>query len=388
MLLDLKVLKATLQQIEEEKKIPQAALLDAIEQSLAAAYKKDLGKRGQIVKCQLDMESGATQFWQVKHVVDENSIRPPLTDEEREAGVEEEEAAIPADGMEGEAPKPRFDEEKHIMIDDAKKIKAGVAVGDELTFPLEQPEADFGRIAAQTAKQVIIQRIRRAEKTSILGEYEARQGEIVSGKVQRMERGAIFVDLGRTVAILPREEQIPGEYYRQGEHIKAYLYAVEDTPRGISLRLSRSHPQFVAKLFSIEASEIATGTVEIKAIAREAGSRTKLAVISHDQNIDAVGSCVGQRGARVTAVISELGGEKIDITEWSEDPKKFIENGLSPAKVLNIELNETERAARVDVAPDQFSLAVGKGGQNVRLAVKLTGWKIDITSPELLTAEE
>ena len=380
-MMDLKALQAALGELEEERGIPREEILHAIEDALAAAYKKDYGKKGQIVRATFNQKTGDAEFHQVKIVVDESMLRAAGEGEDEEI-VELPEGELPSSER-----KVTFNEEHHIMLDDAKKIKKDVAPGEELIFPLEA-KGDYGRIAAQTAKQVIIQRIRRAEKTSILGEYEARQGEIVSGKVQRMERGAIFVDLGRTVAILPREEQIPGEYYRQGEHIKAYLYAVEDTPRGISLRLSRSHPQFVAKLFSIEASEIAAGTVEIKAIAREAGSRTKLAVISHDQNIDAVGSCVGQRGARVTAVISELGGEKIDITEWSEDPKKFIENGLSPAKVLNIELNETERAARVDVAPDQFSLAVGKGGQNVRLAVKLTGWKIDITSPELLTAEE
>ncbi len=372
-MMDLKALTAALGELEEERGIPREEILHAIEDALAAAYKKDYGKKGQIVRARFNPKTGDVEFSQIKIVVDQSMLRHP--DEEVEEEVEYSEGEIPSSER-----KVSFNEEHHIMIDDAVKIKKDVAPGEELTFPLES-KGDYGRIAAQTAKQVIIQRIRRAEKTSILGEYEARQGEIVSGKVQRMERGAIFVDLGRTVAILPREEQIPGEYYRQGEHIKAYLYAVEDTPRGISLRLSRAHPQFVVKLFSVEASEIAAGTVEIKSVAREAGSRTKIAVISHNTSIDAVGSCVGQRGARVTAVINELGGEKIDITEWSESTKTFIENALSPAKVISMELDEDEKSAKVEVDPDQFSLAVGRGGQNVRLAVKLTGWKIDISSP-------
>ncbi len=382
MLLDLKVLKATLQQIEEEKKIPQAALLDAIEQSLAAAYKKDLGKRGQIVKCQLDMESGATQFWQVKHVVDENAIRPALTDEEREAGVEEEEAKVEAlaEGMEGEAPKPRFDEEKHIMIDDAKRIKSGVAVGDELTFPLEQPEADFGRIAAQTAKQVIIQRMREAERTSIMGQYADKQGQIITGIVQKVERGNVFIDFNRAVGVLPRAEQIPGEFFNMGDRIKAYLYQVEEGPRGINLRLSRSHPRLIESLFAMESPEVAGGTVEIKAIAREAGSRSKIAVVSNDENVDPIGSCVGQKGIRVTTVMSELHGEKIDIIKWSADTAEYISNSLSPAKPISVEISESEHIARVLVPDDKFSLAIGKGGENVRLAAKLTGWKIDIKS--------
>jgi len=379
-MMDLKALTAALGELEEERGIPREEILHAIEDALAAAYKKDYGKKGQIVRATFNSKTGDVEFSQVKIVVDESMLRHP------DEASEEEEIELPEGEIPSSERKVSFNEEHHIMIDDAVKIKKDVTPGEELVFPLEA-RGDYGRIAAQTAKQVIIQRIRRAEKTSILGEYEARQGEIVNGKVQRMERGAIFVDLGRTVAILPREEQIPGEYYRQGEHIKAYLYAVEDTPRGISLRLSRAHPQFVVKLFEVEASEIAAGTVEIKAIAREAGSRTKIAVISHDSNIDAVGSCVGQRGARVTAVISELGGEKIDITEWSDNTKTFIENALSPAKVISMELNEAEKSAKVEVAPDQFSLAVGRGGQNVRLAVKLTGWKIDISSPGAMVEE-
>ncbi len=271
----------------------------------------------------------------------------------------------------------RFNPEHHIFLEDARKIKKDAEPGDEIVFPLEARD-DYGRIAAQTAKQVIIQRMREAEKISVIEEYGKKEGEIVAGTVQRIERGNIFVDLGKATGVIAYDEQIPGERYRQGERIRAYLYLVEETPRGIYLRLSRSHPKFIKKLFELEAPEIATGTVEIKAIAREAGSRSKIAVASHDEHVDPVGACVGQRGVRVSTVMSELGGEKIDIIEWSEEPEKFIEDALSPAKVLEIEVDEEHEQAIVRVAEDQLSLAIGKGGQNVRLAAKLTGWKIDI----------
>ena len=271
----------------------------------------------------------------------------------------------------------RFNPEQHIMIEDARKIKKDAEPNEELVFPLESRD-EYGRIAAQTAKQVIIQRIREAEKVSVLEEYGEKQGEIVNGTVQRMERGNIFIDLGKTTGILSYHEQIPGERYKQGERIRAYLYAVEETPRGIDLHLSRSHPKFIQKLFEVEAPEIANGVVEIKAIAREAGSRSKIAVASNDTHIDPVGSCVGQSGVRVSTVMSELGGEKIDIIEWSGEQKKFIEDALSPAKVMGVDLNEAEHLASIKVSEDQLSLAIGKGGQNVRLAAKLTGWKIDI----------
>ena len=274
------------------------------------------------------------------------------------------------------------------MIEDARKIKKDAQINDELIFPLETRD-DFGRIAAQTAKQVIIQRLREAEKISILAEYKDRIGQILNGKVQKMERGNVFVDLGRVTGLLSRDEQIPGEYYRQGERIKAYLANVEETPRGVNLRLSRAHPKLVEELFAIEAPEIANGAVIVKAIAREAGSRTKIAVASKDSNIDPVGSCVGQRGVRVNTVISELGGnEKIDIVEWVEKKEDFVENALSPAKINAVKLDEETNIATVEVDADQFSLAVGKGGQNARLAAKLTGWKIDIISPQTQINED
>ena len=282
-----------------------------------------------------------------------------------------------------------FNAEHHIMLEDARKIKKDAMLDDEIVFPLES-KSDYGRISAQTAKQVIIQKIREAEKVSVLGEYGKREGEIVSGTVQRIERGNIFVDMGRATGILPYEEQIPGERYRQGERVRAYLYRVEESPKGVFLKLSRSHPKFLHELFKIEAPEVATGVVEIKAIAREAGSRTKLAVASNDTHIDPVGSMVGQRGVRVSTVMSELGGEKIDIIEWSPDAAKFVEAALSPAEVISVKIDETDKKAIVEVTEEEQSLAIGKGGQNVRLAAKLTGWKIDIRSikgEEIATAD-
>jgi N utilization substance protein A len=273
----------------------------------------------------------------------------------------------------------RYNPEQHIFIDDARRMKKDTELDEEIVFPLEE-KGDYGRIAAQTAKQVIIQKIREAEKTSVFEEYGQKQGEIVSGTVQRIERGNIYIDLGRTTGILPYEEQIPGERFRQGERVRAYLYSVDEGHRGVFLRLSRSHPKFLAKLFEMETPELQHKTVEIKAIAREPGSRSKIAVTSYDDHIDPVGSLVGQRGVRVTTVMGELGGEKIDIIAWDANPTEFIEEALSPAKILNIEINETTRTAFVEVSEDQQSLAIGKAGQNVRLAAKLTGWKIDIHS--------
>jgi len=383
-MLDLKALKAALDQMEEERNIPKDKIIEAIKDALTAAYRKDYGRKGQIIRADFDMETGALEFHQVKIVVDETTAKPPLAEGEEEVEEPIDSAqgrmAESEEGSEEEA-RVRFNEEHHLWLADARKIKKDAQVGDELTFPLETKD-DFGRIAAQTAKQVIIQRLREAEKSSILEEFGNREGEIVSGTVHKLERGNVFVDVGRTTAILPYEEQVRGEFYRQGERIKAYLYLVEDTPRGVTLRLSRTSPKLVEKLFATEAPEVASGTVEIKAIAREAGARTKLAVVSHNPSVDPVGSMVGQRGSRVNTVIGELGGEKIDIIEWSEDPVQFIEHSLSPAKASDINLNEEQKVATVTMPPDQFSLAVGKGGQNVRLAAKLTGWKIDIINPE------
>jgi N utilization substance protein A len=372
---DLKVMNSVLGELEEERGIPRQKVLEAIEAALATAYKKEYAKKGQIIRAVLDMDTGTTQFMQVKEVVDETTVR---FDEGEDTPPEHQTTTINENG-EVVGLLPLFNPEQHIMLADAKFIKRDAKVGDELVFPLETKD-DYGRIAAQTAKQVIIQKIREAEKVSVVAEFGKRQGEIVSGTVQRMERGNIYIDLGRATGILPYEEQIPGERYRQGERIRALLYQVEESPRGIYLRLSRANSEFLAKLFEMEVPEVAHGTVLFKSIAREAGSRSKVAVASTDAHVDPVGSLVGQRGVRVSTVTSELGGEKIDIVEWSEDPKSFIEESLSPARIISVDLDDTEHKANIKVAEDQQSLAIGRGGQNVRLAAKLTGWKIDIQS--------
>lgn len=382
---DLKVINTVLAEMEEERGISRAKMIDAIEQSLATAYKKEFGKRGQIITAKFDLTSGKTDFTQIKIVVDESMLKTDddsdeAEDEKHEKNDRHEKVSFDADA------KIRFDEEKHIMLSTAKMIKKDAKLGEELVFPLE-PKDEFGRIAAQTAKQVIVQKIREAEKEAALAEFGQKAGDIIVGQVQRFERGNLYVDLGRVTAIMPYEEQIPGERYKPGERIRAILLAVEETPRGIFLKLSRAHASFLSGLFAIEAPELQTGAVEVKAVAREVGARSKIAVYANDSHIDPVGSMVGQRGVRVSTVMSELGGEKIDIIEWSADPASFIEDALSPAQVMSVKIispaNEEagDRGHAVaEVAPDQQSLAIGRGGQNVRLAAKLTGWKIDIVS--------
>src|SRR3989344_5473360 len=333
---DLKVINSVVQQLEEERGIPREKTLEAIAMSLATAYKKEYGKKGQIVRASFDQNTGGVEFWQVKVVVDRNQV---IMEGDEEEEIDLKEANV--DDI-----KIRFNPEQHMLIEDAK--------------------------------QIIIQKIREAEKVSVMSEYGAKEGEIVAGTVERVERGIVHINMGRAVGMIAYEEQIPSERWKTGDRIRAYLYAVEETPKGIVLKLSRAHPKFLAKLFETEAPEIASGTVEIKGIAREAGSRSKIAVVSHDPHIDPIGSMVGQRGVRVSTVTSELSGEKIDIIEWNEDPALFIEEALSPAEVISIELDEKAHRAIVTVTEDEQSLAIGKGGQNVRLAAKLTGWKIDI----------
>ncbi len=369
MTFDLKTINAVLTELQETRGVPREKVVDAIESALATAYRKEYGKKGQIVRAKFNPGSGEVEFFQVKEVVDDTKVI-----------VREEDADGEAVERAPDDERIFYNAEHHIFIEDARRIKKDANLEDEIVFPLET-KSDFGRIAAQTAKQVVIQKIREAEKVSVLGEYGTRAGEIVSGTVQRIDRGAIFVDMGRATGILPYEEQIPGERYRQGERVRAYLMRVEDTPRGVGLRLSRATPDFVKALFKQETPEIASGAVEIKAVAREPGSRAKVAVTSHDTHIDPVGSLVGGRGVRVSTVMSELGGEKIDIIQWSENLKDFVSEALSPAKILSVEvLDEASRHVKAVVADDQQSLAIGRGGQNVRLAARLTNAKIDIAS--------
>jgi len=358
----------------EEKGISKEKVIETIEAALAAAYKKDYGKKGQNIKAVFNEKTGDTQFFLIKEVVDET------TREFVEEGVEDETPTSyhsEAEVAEGEEKLPRYNLERDLTVEEAKAIKKDAVLGDVIEIALEQHQ-DYGRVAAQTAKQVIIQRIREAERDSMFEEYKNREGEIIAGVVQRIEGRNIFIDLGKSVGVLFPSEQVPGENYRIGQRLKVYLAKVEAGSKGPGITLSRIHADMIRRLFELEVPEIFAGTVEIKSIAREAGERTKLAVSSSEDGIDPIGSCVGQKGTRVQAVIDELGGEKIDIILWNEDISKFIAAALSPAKVLKVEAKEETKEAVVSVPEDQLSLAIGKKGQNVRLAAKLTGWKIDI----------
>lgn len=382
-MIDLKNLLLLVDHISQEKGLAKERVFEMVEQSLAAAYKKEYGKKGQVIQAKLDPKSGELEFWQVKVVVTKTMIYSEEELEElKDKGVEtmEEPYSVLAEGGTMEEKKVRFNPERHLMLDEAEKIKKGVKPGDEIELKLDS-KIEYGRIAAQTAKQVILQKIREAERETILREFKSKEGELISGVVQRIEGAMVLVDVGKTLGVLSKEEQVQGEFYRPGVRLKFYCVQVQDTPRGPQILLSRAYPKFISKLFELEVPEILGGGVEIKDLAREPGSRSKVAVASKVEGVDAVGSMVGQRGTRVSAVINELGGEKIDIIEWAENPETFIANALSPAKVLDVEIEPRNKAIAI-VAEDQLSLAIGRDGQNVRLAAKLTGWKIDVRTPE------
>ena len=357
---DLKTIIASVKQIAEEREINEERIKEIIEAALAHAYKKEYRSKNEIIKCKFDPSSGATQFFQVKQVVD-----PSMLLEEGEEPKEDEH-------------RTRFNPDRHIMLEQAREIKPDIFSGEELEFPLEN-KADFGRIAAQTAKQVVLQKLHEAEKETLYDFYKTKEGEIISGTIQRFDGKNVFVDIGKSVGIMFGDETIPRERYRPGDRFKFFVLSVEQGIRGLSILLSRSHPKFIAKLFANEVPEIAEGIVEIKSIAREAGERTKIAVATNNETIDPIGACVGQKGTRVTTVMNELGNEKIDIILWSDDPANFISNSLAPAKITDVEIR-ANKEARVLVPADQLSLAIGKNGQNVRLAHKLTGWRIEIRS--------
>ncbi len=381
-------------QICEEKGIEKKKVIESVEAALAAAYKKDYGHKGQIILAQLSEETGEVSFKQLREVVDESVRvveREYLGDNVHEISEEAKKSEEIIDGVkvqeviEESESLPRFNSERDVLLEDAVRIDNSIAVGDFIEIPLETKD-QYGRVASQTAKQVIIQRIREAERDSMFEEYKEKEGEVVNGTVQRVEMNKVFIDLGKAVGVLFSSEQIPGERYRIGQRIKVYLSRVESDPKGPGITLSRRHPELLKKLFELEVPEIFAGTVEIKAIAREAGGRSKIAVISNEEGIDPIGSCVGQKGTRVQAVIDEIYGEKIDIIEWNESPEEMIASALSPAKVVKVDIQENkeseeeseEKNAIAYVAQDQLSLAIGKRGQNVRLAAKLTGWKIDV----------
>jgi len=371
--MDLKTFTSAVMEIAEERGIPQEKIIEVIETAIASAYKKEYGKKKQKVMANLDSKQGRVKFWQVKLVVDKDMV---LSEEELEKLKEKKE----------HTEKVRFNPERHMMLTKAKKIDKKIKAGEELKIPLKAKE-DFGRIAAQTAKQVILQKIKEVEKETILKEYKEKEGEIVSGIVQRVERNVIFLDIGRTSGILPKEEQVPGEFYRPGQRLKLYVLKTLGTPKGPQIILSRAYPKLISKLFELEVPEIAAGQVVIKSIARETGSRSKIAVAATEEGIDPIGSLVGQRGTRILAVINELGGEKIDVIEWQEESEKYITNALSPAKVLEVKILPKNKAQAI-VPDDQLSLAIGKAGQNVRLAAKLTGWKIDVRGLSQIETKE
>ncbi|MCG0275034.1 MAG: transcription termination factor NusA [Thermosediminibacteraceae bacterium] len=333
-----------LDQIEKEKGISKEILLEAIEAALVSAYKKNYGT-AQNVKINIDRATGEVKVFSQKTVKED--VKDPLLE---------------------------------ISLVEAKKINPLAKLGDIIS--IEVTPQKFGRIAAQTAKQVVMQRIKEAERNIIYEEFAGRETDLVTGTVQRFDKKNVIIDLGKTEAILPPNEQIPNETYTQGERIKVYILEVKKTTKGPVITVSRSHPGLVKRLFELEVPEIYEGIVEIKGIAREAGSRTKIAVYSKDENVDPVGACVGPKGARVQAVVEELKGEKIDIIKWSKNIAEYISNALSPAKVLSVDVDEENKIARVLVPEHQLSLAIGKEGQNARLAAKLTGWKIDIKSPK------
>ena len=378
--MDTKQFLTSIDQIAEEKGISKTQIIETIEMAIASAYKKDYGQKGQNIKVKFDLVTGDIKVFQAFQVVDEDMLREPAENpEDIQAGPPQSEGLGGETKDEDDDTKIRFNPLKHKMLAEAKKIKKGAKVDDEVEIELES-QTDFGRIAAQTAKQVIIQRLREAERESIYDDYKEKEGEIMSGVVQRVENRNVFIDIGKTTGILSFEEQLPGENYRMGQRLRVYILKVERESRGIGIYLSRAYPKVVSKLFAIEVPEIAAGTVIIKSIAREAGSRTKIAVFSEEDGVDPIGSLVGQKGTRVQTVINELNGEKIDIIEWDEDPAKFIVNAISPAKILDVKLTEAKREAEVVAPEDQLSLAIGQRGQNVRLAAKLTGWKIDVKS--------
>ncbi|MCI0418883.1 MAG: transcription termination factor NusA [Acidobacteria bacterium] len=395
-MIDTKQFISAIKQIAEEKGIGEQSVLETIEAALAAAYKRDYGKKGQVIRVKLNQETGDIDVTQIHYVVegaDEEGYitgelpqtlkdeKPDFQDlQERRAQREQGGPKPPEAEEKNDEHRIKLNPEKHLVLADAKKVNKKAKVGDELVTKLE-PHTEFGRIAAQTAKQVVIQRLREAEREAVFNEFKDREGRLISGAVQRREGALVFVDVGKTNGLLVPAEQIPGENYRIGQRFRFVILKVEETARGPVIVLSRSHPKLVTELFRMEVPEIDSGVVEVKSVAREAGSRTKIAVISKEDGVDPIGSLVGQKGVRVQTVINELSGEKIDIILWDERPKNFITNALSPAKVLDVTLvDEDRKNALVEVSDDQFSLAIGKRGQNVRLAAKLTGWKIDVRS--------
>ena len=357
---------SAIKQICEEKGLSYDAVIATIESALAAAYRKDYGEKNQNIKVEYNPETNGTRVFDAKLVV-----------EDLPADTEIGEDTITITNEEGEELR-KFNPKNDIQLKDALEIKDNVELGEELRFELPTKE-EYGRMAAQTAKQVIIQRLREAERDMVFEEFKSKEHEVLTGVVQSREGRLVLVDIGKTTGVIFPDDQVRGEVYRTGNRIKVYVKEVRLSSKGPEILLSRSSDEILRKVFQMEIPEVASGLVELKAVAREAGSRAKVAVLATAENIDPIGSCVGQRGARIQTIIRELGGEKIDIIEYSDDLATFIANSLAPAKVESVDVNKDARTAFVKVAEDQLSLAIGKSGQNVRLAARLTNWKLDIT---------
>ncbi len=369
----------------EEKALAYESVIETIEMALAAAYRKDYGQKNQNIKVEFNPETGETKIFDVKTVVanlpdDYFDEEGKVSEKYRPKREEGEEGAEVVEGEnEGEEDEDviKFNPKTEIQLKDALMIKHDAELGEEIITELTAPK-EYGRMAAQTAKQVIIQKLREAEREMVMTEFKDKEGEVITGVVQRREGRNVLVDLGKAVGRLSMEEQIYGEHCEPGDKVKVYVKEVRSGNRGPEIVLSRTSEEILKKVFAVEIPEITNGILEIKGVAREAGSRSKVAIWTDAENVDPIGSCVGQRGSRIQTITSELGGERVDIVKYDEDPVKFIANSLSPAKVLGVTLNESEKRALVKVMGDQLSLAIGKKGQNVRLAARLTGWKIDI----------
>lgn len=368
-----------MQFICDEKGLDYADVLEALETAMGAAYRKDFGHKQQNLKVKYDPETGDMQVWDVKEVVEDMDEEQLEKDQEelqlRREKAREEDRELEEEEMEDLL---RFNPKTEMMIKEAVEVKKDAKIGDVLEIELEVP-TDFGRMAAQTAKQVIIQKIREAERSNVFEDLQEQEGAIIQGVVHKRDRsGVVLVDLGKITGIVPQEEQIRGEQYRPGMRMRFYLMSAEMTQRGPQVMLSRSSNKMVESVFEQEIPEIAAGDVEIKGIARDPGFRSKLSVHTDDESIDPIGACIGQRGSRISTIIEELGGEKVDIIQYKDDVQEYIKEALSPAKVDDVEINEEEKTAIAHVAEDQFSLAIGRKGQNVRLAAELTGYKIDV----------
>lgn len=369
--MDLKNINVAIDQIAAEKNLDKEVVIQAVKDSLASAYKKEYRQKGETIRCEFDTVSGEMQFWQIKNVVEPSMLKSAEEIAKEESG----EVIADADDL-----KIRFNPDRHILLEEAKQYEPNVKVGETIAFSLPPAEEGFSRIAAQTAKQVILQKLHEAEKESVLSNFKGLEETLISGVIQRIEGSNIYIDLGKATGILFAKEAIPHEKLRVGQRKKFMIMAIEDRIQGPSVLLTRLGNKFISLLFESEVPEIKENLVTIKSLAREPGERTKLAVMANEGGIDPIGACVGQKGTRIATIIEELGGEKIDIIEYSEEPGKYVAQALSPAEVKEFEILPNEREVRVYVPQDQISLAIGRGGQNVRLAAKLTGWRIDVRS--------